>query len=126
MRLTRFSSSRTFPGQSYSAEQTERVVRRLELRLVVVLRVVRQEELHERRDLVAPLSQRRQRDADDVQPEEEVLAEEPVAHRLLEVAVRRRHDPHVDADIITAAEPRELAVLQDLQQLRLQRRPASR
>ena len=58
---------------------------------------------------------------DDVQPEEEVFAELPVGDGLLEVAVGRGDDPHVDANVVLAAEPRELAVLQHLQQLGLQR-----
>ena len=40
----------------------------------------------------------------------------------LEVAVGRRDDPDVDLDALVAAELRELAVLQDVQELGLQRR----
>ena len=75
MRLTRFSSSRTFPGHSYSREEPERVGRERGRRPVVVLRVLLEELIGQRRNLVAALTQRRQRDADDVQTEEEVLTE---------------------------------------------------
>src|SRR5581483_5450925 len=73
------------------------------------------------RDLLAALAQRRQRDADDVQAEEEILAEFAVDDALLEILVRRGDDADVDAHVVLAAEARELAVLQHLQQLRLQR-----
>jgi len=87
-----------------------------------VLRILPEKETGEFRDLVAPLPQRRQRDADDVQPEEEVFAELTIGDRRFEVAVGRCHDSHVDADVVAASEPGELAVLQHLQQFRLQRR----
>ena len=122
IRLTRFSSSRTLPGQSYSANSRSVSVAMRDRRLVVVLGVVREEELGEAANLVAALPQRRQRDADDVQAEEEILAELPVGDGRLEIAVGRGDDPHVDLDVLPAAEPRELAVLEHLQQLRLQRR----
>ncbi len=77
----------------------------------------------ERPNLVAPLPERRQGDADDVQPEEEILAELSVLYRGLEVPVGRGDHAHVDAHILPSAQPRELAVLEHLQQLRLQWRP---
>ena len=46
----------------------------------------------------------------------------PSATADLEVAVGGGDDADVDADVLAAAEPRELAVLQHLQQLGLQRR----
>ena len=58
---------------------------------------------------------------DDVQAEEQVLAELAVGDRLLEVAVGGGDDADVDADVLLAAEARELAVLQHLQELGLQR-----
>src|SRR5215813_5009765 len=39
---------------------------------------------------------------------------------MLDVLVGRRYHPHIDANVMLAAEPRELAVLQHLQQLGLQ------
>ena len=87
-----------------------------------MLGVLAQEPLRQQRDLFAPLAQRRHGDADDVQPEEQVLAELPVRDGDLEIAIRGRDDPHVDVHVPPAAEPRELAVLEHLQQLGLQRR----
>ena len=46
----------------------------------------------------------------------------PSLDRRLEIAVGRGDDAHVDAHVLAAAEPREHAVLQHLQQLGLQRR----
>ena len=46
----------------------------------------------------------------------------PAATALLEIPVGGGDDAHVDVDVVLAAEPRELAVLQHLQQLGLQRR----
>ena len=46
----------------------------------------------------------------------------PSCDRHLEIAVGRGDDAHVDADVLPSAEPGELAVLQHLQQLGLQRR----
>src|SRR5215475_15049419 len=60
-------------------------------------------------------------DADDVQAEEQILAKLTAGDGLLEVAICRRDDPNVDAHVVLAAEPRELAVLEHLQQLGLQR-----
>ena len=46
----------------------------------------------------------------------------PSATALLEIAVGGGDDPDVDPDVVLAAEPGELAVLQHLEQLRLQRK----
>src|SRR5262245_21898434 len=88
--------------------------------LVVLLVVLLQEMVDEEGDRVLALAQRRERDRHHVEPVVEVLAEAPVGDRLLEVAVRGRDDPGVDAHVALAAEPRELPVLQHLEQLGLQ------
>src|SRR5262249_44251159 len=90
--------------------------------LAVLARVALEEVAGQDRDLVAALAQRRQLHADDVQPVEEVLAEAALAHRALEVAVRGGDHARVDGHFAVTAEPRELAALQDLQELRLQAR----
>ena len=90
-------------------------------RLVVLHGVLPQEVLGEDRNLLPPLAQRRQADRDDVQAEVQVLAELSRRDRRFEVAVGRGDQPHIDLDVRLAAEPRELAVLQHLQQLGLQR-----
>jgi hypothetical protein len=71
------------------------------------------------RDVARALAQRRQHDREHVQPVVEVLAERAVGDLLLEIAVRRRHDAHVDLDRLGAADPFELALLQHAQQLDL-------
>src|SRR5262245_53073077 len=80
------------------------------------------EVLRQRGNLVAALPERRQRDADDVQAEEQILAELAVGDGQFEIAVRGRNDAYVDADVLPSAEACELAVLPHLQQLRLPRR----
>ena len=61
-------------------------------------------------------------DADDVQAEEQILPEVPGGNRIFEVSIGRGDDAHVDLNVSLAAEPGELAVLQDVEQLGLQRR----
>ena len=61
-----------------------------------------------------------QLDRHDVEPVEEVLAEGPFQHRLFEVAVGGRDHARVDAHVALAAEARELAVLEHLQELGLE------
>ena len=46
----------------------------------------------------------------------------PCLHRFFEVAVGRRDDPHVDADVARAADALERLLLEEAQQLGLQRR----
>ena len=75
--------------------------------------------LHQQRDVVAPLAQRRQLDADHVQPVEQVLAEAAVLHLALQVDVGGGDDAHVDLDRLHAAEAHELAFLHHAQQLGL-------
>ena len=56
---------------------------------------------------------------DHVDAVEEVLAHAPVGDQFRELDVGRRDHPHVDLDLAIAAEPFELAFLQDPQQLGL-------
>jgi len=80
-----------------------------------------QEVLEELADVVAPLAQRRQQDRHHVQPVEQVLAELALAHRLRQVAMRGRHDAHVDGALAGRAHRAHRAGLQHVQQLGLQR-----
>ena len=75
----------------------------------VLRRVLPEEVLGEHRNLVAPLAQRRQVDRDDVEAEEEVVAELAVGARLRQILVGRGDDADVHADVLLAAEARELA-----------------
>ena len=49
----------------------------------------------------------------------QILAEPPVSHHLLEIAVRGRNDPNIDLDGLHAAEAHELSLLHYPQQLAL-------
>ncbi len=89
---------------------------------VVALRVLGDEEVRQRHDLVAPLAQRRHGRLDHLEAVVEVFAELAAQHHLLEVAVGGGDDAHVDVDLLVAAELGELGVLQHVQQLGLERR----
>ena len=78
--------------------------------------------LHEQRNVVAPLAQRRQLHRDDVQAVEQILAERALGDHLREIGVRRGDDADVDLDRLRVADALELALLQHAQQLGLQRR----
>src|SRR6185369_9603704 len=58
----------------------------------------------------------------DVQPIEEVVAERALADRLLQIAIGRRDHAHVDADRPRAPEAFEFPLLEDAEELGLQRR----
>ena len=73
----------------------------------------------EQRNVLRSLPQGGQRDGKDVQPEEEVLSKAPVPNGQSEVLVRGRDDADVHVDGPGRAEPLELAVLDDAQQLGL-------
>ena len=71
---------------------------------------------------VRALAQRRHLERDDVEPVVEVLAEPALRDLLGEVAVRRRDHADVDLDRLRAADALELVLLQEAQQLDLDRR----
>ena len=81
---------------------------------------LRDEVADERRNLVAPFAQRRDAQADDVEPVEQVLAEAPVLDLLFEVGVGRGDDADVDGERRGLAERADLAGLEEAQQLGLQ------
>ena len=70
--------------------------------------------------VVAARAQRRHFDRKDAQAVEQVLAKAAVGDGLLEIAVRRRDDAHVDRVRAVVADPLVLALLQHAQQLALQ------
>src|SRR5216110_2476004 len=82
-----------------------------------------EEVLDQERQVLDLLAQPRQHDRDDVQPVVQVLAEAPRLHLGLEVLVGGREDAHVDLQGAVAADPLELALLQDAQDLGLRLRP---
>ena len=122
MRLIMFSSSRTLPGKLCRSQALHRLGRQREALALEGLRVALDEVVGEERDLLGALAERGHPDPDDVQPVEEVLAELLGRHRALEVLVGRRDDPHVDLDVRPAADTRELAVFQDVEELGLKGR----
>ena len=63
------------PGQSCCSSSVHRLVRDAGDRLPHLLGVLREEVLGEQRDVLAALAQRRQRDRDDVDAVEQILAE---------------------------------------------------
>jgi len=81
--------------------------------------VLVEEVRHEGRDVLAALAQRRQGDADDVQPVVQVLPEPAAGDVGFEVAVRRRQHARVGRDRHRAADALELAELQGAQELLL-------
>ena len=122
-RSTTFSSWRTLPGQAYAISRRIAscdIVTRPRRHLLGA--ELLEEMLHQQRNVVAPLAQRRQLHRDDVQAVEQILAERAVRDHLREVAVGRGDDAHVDLDRVRVADALELALLQHAQQLRLQRR----
>jgi len=65
---------------------------------------VAQEQVGEHGDFVPPLTERGERYADDVESEEEILAEGAVGNRCLQIAIGRRNDPDIDPHIFSTAE----------------------
>src|SRR5436309_9616336 len=81
----------------------------------------RDEVLDERREVVAPLSKRRERDREHAQPIVEIAAELARLDHAPEVAVRGGDDADVEPPHAGSAERPHLAVLHDAQELRLER-----
>src|SRR5437763_622465 len=85
----------------------------------MLLPLAREEGVRQQEDVVAPLTQRRQRDLDAANAVIEVLAKTSFLDGLIELAIRRRHDPDVGGTVRRLADTPELAVLEETQQLRL-------
>ena len=62
-------------------------------------------------DVLAALAERRQMNRHHVEPVEKIGAEPALFDHRLEVAVRRRHEAHVDVDGARGAEPLDLLLL---------------
>ena len=89
---------------------------------IVLLGAADAEVLGEQRDVVRTLAQRRHRQRDGVDAEVEIAAQRAVRQRQVEIDVGGAHQPEVRGDGAGAADRPELALLQDAQQLGLQRR----
>src|SRR5258708_18256281 len=72
--------------------------------------------------IAVTLAQRRYPNWNDVQPKQEVFAEFPILHALLQIAVGCRDDPRIELDYLSATEPAMLLLLQCAQQLDLERK----
>src|SRR5581483_11494935 len=92
-----------------------------ERRLAVLGADLVEEVLGEERDVLAPIAERRHRHLEDVEAEEEVGPEAPVADHVVQVAVSRGDDPDVDLDGVAAADAPDLALLEGAEELRLHR-----
>jgi len=104
------------------AQVLDHVRRDREPLAVEELGVALREVVDQRRDLFGPLAQGRYHDLEDVQPVVEVLSELAGRHGLLQVLVGGRDDSDVHLDRGVAPDPRELPVLQDVEELGLERR----
>ena len=80
-----------------------------------------QEVLGQRLDVLGPLAQRRQVDLEDVEAEEQVVAEAALGDAARQVLVRRGQDADVERLRLVAADRQHLVVLQHAQQLDLHR-----
>ena len=83
-------------------------------------RALGEEMARQQRNVLAPLAQARQPQADHVEPVVEVLAEGALAHARLEVLVRGGDHAHVGLQRLVAADAVEVAVGEHAQQARLQ------
>ena len=59
------------------------------------LRRLRQVVIHQQQDVVAALAQRRDADLNDVEPVEQIFAEQSIGDALTQIAIRRGDQPHV-------------------------------
>ena len=109
-----------FPGQRVRRERQRGVLAELEL-APVFLAVPTEQRVGQEDDVLPALPQRRQLDRHDRQPEVEVLPEAAARDLGLEVLVGRRDDPDVDLDPVPAADPLDLPLLEEPEELDLER-----
>src|SRR5436190_377979 len=88
--------ARDVAGPPVVGEERHRFRRQVRDAFAVLLGVTAQEVLGEERDVLAPVTQRRQQDRHDLQAIEKVLAKRAALHQLLEIAVGRRDHAYVD------------------------------
>ena len=80
------------------------------------------EPIHQQGDVFFALTQRRQMHLKHVDAVIEIFPKVARGDQRLEVAIRRRHEPHVDLHRFVVADAPNLAFLQDSQQLQLNQR----
>src|SRR5438105_8677082 len=88
--------------------------------LVQALVDLHQQMLDEKRNVLATLAQRRDRERHDLEALVQVLAEPAGFHLARELAIGRRQDARAYRNPLHPADPLQLALLQDTKQLRLQ------
>src|SRR5215470_11704106 len=81
---------------------------------------LRHKVVHQQRNVLAPLPQRRDLNWEHVESIEKILAELMVPNHGSEIAVRRGNQPHVDLDRLRASESLEFLLLDRPQQFRLE------
>src|SRR6266566_842822 len=108
-------------GPGVLEERAERAGRREREGRALRAVEARDEVLDERREVVAPLSKRRERDREHAQPIVQIAAELARLDHAPEVAVRGGDDADVEPPHAGGAERPHLAVLHDAQELRLER-----
>ena len=116
-----FFNSRTLPGHEYAIKHF--ADRRRDGRDGLAVRggELLEKVLDQERDVVAPLAQGRELDADDLEAVIEVLAELPFGDGVGQVAMRGRDQADVDLDRLVAAHADDLAAFEHAQQLDLDR-----
>jgi hypothetical protein len=102
-------------------EPLQRLGRDARERSVVARARLAHELRDQERDVLAALAQRRQMDAEDVEPIVQVAPELLERDELPEILVGRRDDADVDVDGVLAADAQELALLEHAQELGLRR-----
>ena len=120
-RFSRFSSSRTLPGQAQcsiaaSAPGAKPFTPRVHLAGEAL-----QEMLGEQSGVAGPLGEARDSHHDFGEAVVEILAERARRDHLFEILVGGADDPRVDRDRLAAADPLDHPLLQEAQQLDLQR-----
>ncbi len=120
-RVMRFSNSRTFPGQWYSAKQRPRIRLQLTPGPPQASRRALEEMLGQQLHVSPALTQRRQLQRYHGESIVQVFAEPPRGDLGGQVAVRRGHHSHVDRARLARPHRLEGALLQHAQQLGLQR-----
>jgi hypothetical protein len=119
-RSTALRSSRTLPGQSWTASNWQRFGRDAFDLAFELLVVVLDEELGEGGDVFGPLTQGRDGDVNDVEAEIEVLAESAFFHGLAQVFVGGGDDAQIELDVLEAAEAAEALLLDHAEEFGLE------
>src|SRR5437016_8552570 len=109
-------------GPVIGAQPRERLLGDPGHRLAALTRRAPHQVIDEQRNVLAPLAQRRELERHHLQAIVEVLAEAPLLDGSRQLAVGRRDDAHVDGPPHRAAHRPYLVLLEDAQELRLERR----